>query len=188
MSRTLSTHRRLLAVFCGGFLGTMARYLLSAWLQAALGKGWPSDILLINVTGAFVLAFVTTLADATFLIGPTRRLFINVGFLGAYTTFSSFSLGADLLVRDGRWLPALLYLFLSLIGAVLAVALGDALGQRVIATRRRLAPASRKTRALTETLRVPARNEAGSGEHLDIQDDLLLPDRTEEGRPGRRNP
>lgn len=188
MSRTLSTRRRLLAVFCGGFLGTIARYLLSEWLQAELGKGWPSDILLINVTGACVLAFVTTLADATFLIGPTRRLFINVGFLGAYTTFSSFSLGDDLLIRDGHWLPALLYLFLSLIGAVLAVVLGDALGQRLIATRRRLAPTLRKTRTLTETLGMPARNEARSGEHLDIQDDLLLPDRTEEGSPGRRNP
>ena len=182
MSRTLSTRRRLLAVFCGGFLGAVARYLVSGWLQAGLGKGWPYDILLINVTGAFVLAFVTTLADATFLIGPTRRLFINVGFLGAYTTFSSFSLGGDLLVRDGHWLPALLYLVLSLMGAVLAVALGDALGQRVIATRRRSVPASRKTRALTETLGMSASDMADSGEHLDIQDDLLLPDRREEGR------
>jgi hypothetical protein len=102
----------------------------------------------------------------------TRRLFINVGFLGAYTTFSSFSLGADLLVRDGYWLPALLYLFLSLMGAFLVVALGDALGQRVIATGRRFALTSRKTRTLTETLGMPVGNEAGGRDHLDIQDDL----------------
>ena len=94
---------------------------------------------------------------------------------------------AGLLVRDGYWLPALFYLVLSLTGAVLAVALGDTLGQRVIATRRRSAPTSRKTRMLTETLGMPARNKPGGTAHLDIQDDLLLPDKTEEGRPERRS-
>ena len=100
----------------GGFCGTVTRYLLSIVVQGWLGKGWPYDILLINVTGAFVLAFVTTLADATFLVGPTRRLFINVGFLGAYTTFSSLTLGDVLLFRNGQWLPGVLYLLLSLLG------------------------------------------------------------------------
>ena len=94
-----SERRRILAILVGGFCGTVTRYLLSIAVQGWLGKGWPYDILLINVTGAFVLAFATTLADATFLIGPTRRLFINVGFLGAYTTFSSLSLGD----ATGRW-------------------------------------------------------------------------------------
>lgn len=188
MPRSLSTRRRLLAVFCGGFLGTIARYLLSGVLQAGLGKGWPYDILLINITGAFLLAFITSLADATFLIGPTRRLFINVGFLGAYTTFGSFSLGADLLLREDQWLPGLLYLFISVMGAVLAVALGDVLGQWIIARRRRSAPHLRKTRTLTGTLRVPARDEAGGRSHLDMQDDLLLPDTSEERKPGQRTP
>ena len=188
MSRTLSTRRRLLAVLGGGFLGTIARYLLSGLIQAGLGKGWPYDILLINITGAFLLAFITSLADATFLIGPTRRLFINVGFLGAYTTFSSFSLGADLLLRDGQWLPGLLYLFISLIGAILAVALGDALGEWIITQRRRSASNPRKTRTLTGTLGEPARDEAGGRSHLDMQDDLLLPDKAEEHRPGQRTP
>ena len=136
MARTLTPRRRLLAVMAGGFLGAIARYLLSLFVQSHLGKAWPYDILLINITGALALAFVTTLADATFLIGPTRRLFINVGFLGAYTTFSSLALGDILLFVGGKWLPALLYLFLSLIGGVLAVFLGDWLGQRVVGWRR----------------------------------------------------
>ncbi|HZR41851.1 MAG TPA: CrcB family protein, partial [Ktedonobacteraceae bacterium] len=79
-----------------------------------------------------VLAFVTVLADATFLIGPTRRLLINVGFFGAYTTFSSLALGDVLLFTGGKTFLALLYVFLSLFGGVLAVMLGDWLGQRVI--------------------------------------------------------
>ena len=124
----------------GGFLGAIARYLLSLLVQSHLGKAWPYDILLINITGALVLAFVTTLADATFLIGPTRRLFINVGFLGAYTTFSSLALGSILLFAGGNWFPALLYLFLSLIGGVLAVLVGDWLGQWVVGWGRRKPP------------------------------------------------
>src|SRR5438105_15435965 len=88
-----SLRRRLIAVLCGGFCGTITRYLLSGLIQSYLGKAWPYDILFINVTGAFILSFATTLAETTLLVGPTRRLFINVGFLGAYTTFSSLALG-----------------------------------------------------------------------------------------------
>lgn len=137
MARTLTARRRLFAVTSGGFLGAIARYLLSLLVQSHLGKAWPYDILLINITGALALAFITALADATFLIGPTRRLFINVGFLGAYTTFSTLALGSILLFSAGHWLPALLYLFLSLSGGMLAVLVGDWLGQRVVGWGRR---------------------------------------------------
>lgn len=130
---------RLVAVLAGGFLGTLSRVLLSALVQSDLGKGWPYDILLINVTGALLLAFLTTLADAALLLGPTRRLFVNVGFLGAYTTFSSFALGDIQLFGAGRWGGASLYLLLSLLGGLLAVLLGQTLGRRVIAWRTRMA-------------------------------------------------
>ena len=125
--------RRLLAVFCGGFLGTLARYGLSLTIQSMLGKGWPFDILFINVTGAFLLAFITTLADAALLIGPHRRLFFNVGFLGAYTTFSSLALGDVTLFSNQRTLLALLYILCSLLGGLLAVLLGQYSGMVLIA-------------------------------------------------------
>jgi len=137
MARTLSLRRRVMAVFFGGFFGTLMRYLLSTLIQSWLGKNFPFDILFINITGALILALVTVLADATFLVGPTRRLFINIGFLGAYTTFSSMALGDVLLFAHGSWLLALLYVALSLIGGVLAVLLGDWLGHRIIRTARR---------------------------------------------------
>lgn len=137
MRGVLSARRRLLAVFSGGFLGTITRYLLSVLIQSYLGKNWPYDILLINITGAFVLALITTLAEATFLIGPTRRLFINVGFLGAYTTFSSLALGDVSLFMHGSWLLALLYMIASLLGGILAIILGDGLGQWILRRRRR---------------------------------------------------
>jgi len=159
---TPSLPRRLLAVFVGGFFGTVTRYLLSIAIQSALGKAWPYDILLINVTGACVLAFITTLADASLFVGPTRRLFLNVGFLGAYTTFSSLALGDVLLFANGRWPLALLYLLLSLAGGIGAVLLGDALGQWCIRQAKR-----RHVRSVSNAQRE---------DHLDMQDDLLLPD------------
>jgi CrcB protein len=132
VSRTLSLHRQLSAVLCGGFCGTITRYWLSQLIQDHLGKGWPYDIFLINITGALLLALITTLADATFLIGPTRRVFMNVGFLGAYTTFSSFVLGDVQLATAGHWFSALSYPFMSLVIGILAVLCGKKLGQWII--------------------------------------------------------
>jgi CrcB protein len=133
----MSQRRQLSTVLCGGFCGTITRYWLSQLIQAHLGKGWPYDIFLINITGALLLAFITTLADAAFLIGPTPRLFINVGFLGAYTTFSSLALGDVQLATAGHWLSALSYLFMSLAVGLLAVLCGDALGRWVINCRKK---------------------------------------------------
>ena len=162
MSTTLSLPRRLLAVFSGGFFGTIVRYLLSMLIQTYLGKGWPYDILIINLTGAFVLASITTLADAAVLIGPTHRLVINVGFLGAYTTFSSLALGDVLLFANGHWLLALLYLFLSIGGGVVAVLAGDIVGNWCI----KLVKNQMKSQIVL----------VAKEDHLDVQDDLLLPD------------
>ena len=162
--------RRILAVLCGGFCGTVTRYLLSIVLQGWLGKGWPYDIFLINITGAFVLAFVTTLADATFLIGPTRRVFINVGFLGAYTTFSSLALGDVQLFRNGMWLAGGLYLVLSLLGGILAVIVGDACGRWFIRKVRKGSNKSGKAVPSSPLEKVPV------GEHVDVEDDVLLGD------------
>jgi CrcB protein len=160
-NRSLS--RRLLAVFCGGFCGTLVRYLLSIAISGWLGKGWPFDILLINLSGALLLALITTLADATFFIGPTRRLLLNTGFMGAYTTFSSLALGDVLLFGQGQILPALLYLLLSLAGGLCAVLLGNGLGQLLLRCFRRADRAG-----------------LDASEHLDIQDDLLLVEQRDE--------
>jgi CrcB protein len=170
-AHTLSAGRRLTAVFCGGFLGAIARYLLSLLIQGYLGKSWPYDILFINLTGAFVLSFVTTLADAALFIGPTRRLFINVGFLGAYTTFSGLALGDVLLLTKGSSSAALLYLIFSFGGGLLLVLFGDWLAQRLIQRVKRDYP--EKTHELPREVLPPTMK---AKDHLDVEDDLLLPD------------
>jgi CrcB protein len=178
MSRELSLFRRILAVFLGGFFGTIARYLLSQLIQSYLGKGWPYDILLINLTGAFFLALFTTLADAAMFIGPTRRLFLNVGFLGAYTTFSSLALGDVLLISNNQWLPAFLYLLFSITGGILAIQLGILSGQWSIKTvQRTFAP--RITREIT----VPTLQQPHTSDHMDVEDDVLYPEEPEVAQP-----
>ncbi|GHO46037.1 fluoride efflux transporter FluC [Ktedonospora formicarum] len=165
---TLSTRRRLLAVFAGGFCGALARALLSVLIQSHLGSGWPYDILLINLSGALLLAFCTVLADATTLLAPTRRLFVNVGFIGAYTTFSSLAMGDVLLLAHGDWLPAFLYLILSIVGGCIVILLGDWLGQLFLQRVRH-----RAHKVASRPLTRPLSDQSGV---VDIDDDLLLPE------------
>ncbi|HEX7735382.1 MAG TPA: fluoride efflux transporter CrcB [Ktedonobacteraceae bacterium] len=160
--QTLSLRRGILAVCCGGFMGTLVRYSLSLSIQGWLGKSWPYDILAINLSGALLLALISTLADKALLIGPTRRLLINTGFMGAYTTFSSLALGDLLLLSKGQLLPALLYLVVSLLGGLGAVLLGDWLGLRLIALLRRSHTAPAITSALAKAEEISLVDEAES--------------------------
>jgi len=173
VSDQLSLSRRMLAVLCGGFCGTIARYVLSWLMQGWLGKEWPYDILFINLTGALLLAFITVLAESAFLIGPTRRLFINVGFFGAYTTFSSLALGDVLLFAHGQSFLALLYLFASMAGGVLAVWLGDWLGSWCVKCFKPLswkaAPIEEQTGAKT----AQATDNIAGDEYLDERDNAM---------------
>jgi fluoride exporter len=171
MPGELSLSRRILAVFFGGFLGTIVRYLLSLTIQRYVGNGWPYDILLINLTGAFFLALFTTWADAAILIGPTRRLFLNVGFLGAYTTFSSLALGDMLVSSNGQWLSAFLYLFCSIMGGIVAIMLGIWSGQWSVKRVKRAFAQKTAAKIIVATLQG-----LHTGDHVDIDDDVLYPE------------
>lgn len=82
---------RLLLVVAGGGIGSAARYLVAIWMAHRF-DGFPWATLTVNVTGSFVIGVLATLADETGSIGPHARLFLLVGVLGGFTTFSSFSL------------------------------------------------------------------------------------------------
>lgn len=95
-----------LAVGAGSALGGMARYWCSGVAAHLFGETFPWGTLIVNVAGSFVIGFFATLTapDGRVFVGTTARQFVMAGFLGGYTTFSSFSLQTLNLIRDGDWL------------------------------------------------------------------------------------
>lgn len=107
----------------GGFLGANARYLLGGWVTSHWGAGFPYGTFVINVTGSFILGFFLAFAQDRTWVAPSARLLFAVGFVGAYTTFSTFEYETVRLLQDGELLLGTLYLAGSVVtGAVSAVA------------------------------------------------------------------
>jgi len=104
----------------GGFLGANARYLLSGQVAQRLGVGFPYGTALINLSGAFLIGIIVTVLTDRVVADPLWRQLIVVGFLGGYTTFSSYTFEAVTLLQDGRWDAALLYVVGSNLLGVLA--------------------------------------------------------------------
>lgn len=97
---------QVLAIGCGGFLGAVARYGLSVWVQRSSGSTFPWGTLVVNVLGCFVLGALMTLVQERSLVGPTARAFLSIGILGSFTTFSTFGVETFELMRTGGWLGA----------------------------------------------------------------------------------
>src|SRR5947207_1050953 len=83
---------RLLLVLAGGALGSAVRYLVATAMADRFGAAFPWGTLTVNIAGSFLIGLVAPLADEAGAIGPQARVFIVVGILGGFTTFSSFSL------------------------------------------------------------------------------------------------
>jgi CrcB protein len=115
----------------GGFLGANARYLVASWAAQRFGTTFPYGTFIINVTGSFLLGMFLALLQDRVAIHPHYRLFFAVGFLGAYTTFSTFSYESLRLLQEGNMLLALINLFGSLAVGLLGVILGCGLGRLV---------------------------------------------------------
>ena len=132
--------RRLMIVFAGGGVGSCLRALVLAWL-APWAATLPVPVLLANLVGAFVLSVVVVLADEAGLLRPETRLFLAVGVLGGFTTFSTFGWGADLLIAHQASGAALIYVGASLVGGVAAVGAGLVAGRELVVALERAAVA-----------------------------------------------
>lgn len=124
-----SNMEKFLLISAGAILGANARYWLGDWAAQKWGANFPYGTLLINVTGSLLLGIFLTLATERFLIDPRWRLLFAVGFLGAYTTFSTFTYESFNLLFKGQWLLGLTNLLGSTILGVIAVGLGVYLGR-----------------------------------------------------------
>ena len=113
----------------GGFLGANMRYLLQLWSADRWGSAFPYGTMAANVTGSFLLAFFMTLAIERFTIDPQVRLFIATGFLGGYTTFSSFGYETWRLLETSGWRQMGLNFFGNVMLGAVGVFFGIALAR-----------------------------------------------------------
>ncbi len=117
--------RHPIAISLGAIAGALSRYYITVWFVQRFGTGFAYGTFFINVTGCFGMGFFTTLAlDRVGAISPEVRLLVATGFLGAYTTFSTYGIETLYLLRDRAFLLAGLYWAGSAILGVISVQLG----------------------------------------------------------------
>jgi fluoride exporter len=120
---------KYLIVGIGGFLGAIARFWLGGYVSTKLGTRFPYGTFLINCSGSFLIGFIITLlADRTHW-SPNWRYLIPIGFIGAYTTFSTFEYETFRVIQDGELWIAFLNVVLSVIVGFVAVWLGVIAGR-----------------------------------------------------------
>ncbi len=113
----------------GGFLGANARFLVSSWAARLLGTNFPYGTFIANISGSFLLGIaIAILHDRALLASPQRHFFV-AGFLGAYTTFSTFTYESMQLFQQGTVLFGLLNVLGSVAIGLLAVFCGVLLGR-----------------------------------------------------------
>ena len=117
------------AVALGAMLGAHLRFLVTTWVAERLAPDFPYGTFLVNVSGAFAIGLVLSFLGERVGINPLWRLFFATGFLGGYTTFSSYAWEVLTLVQDGDWLPASGYIVGSNVLGFAGVWLGAALAR-----------------------------------------------------------
>jgi len=120
-----------LLISMGAILGANLRYWVGGWAASRFGASFPYGNLIINLTGSFILGLFMTFAVDRLLLDPRWRVLIAIGFLGSYTTFSSYTFESMSLILDNQWLSGLLNLFGSAFLGGLAVLLGILLARAI---------------------------------------------------------
>jgi fluoride exporter len=103
------TIRAPIAISLGAVPGALCRYYLTLFLTNWLGSKFPFGTFLINITGSLLMGFFVTLTIERAIVSPDLRLLVAVGFLGSYTTFSTYTLDTSLLLTSGNYIPGLFY-------------------------------------------------------------------------------
>ncbi|MCA1816541.1 MAG: fluoride efflux transporter CrcB [Acidobacteria bacterium] len=160
----MGTLTNYLAVALGGAAGAMLRFYLGGSALSRAAAPFPTATFVINVTGSFVLGFFLTMATERMNISPHVRLAVAVGFVGAYTTFSTFEYETARLVEDRDFVRALLNVLLSFAVGFAAVWLGIFAARRVEGAHAMTGTAYRRVRRQAET------DDATPGAQLDNSD------------------
>lgn len=120
---------QLLAIAAGGALGALLRYGVASGVHGVLGRGFPYGTLTANVAGSLLMGWLYVVLLERSLLGPQWRAALLIGLLGAFTTFSTFSIETLLLIEEGETARALANVLLSVILCLVAVWAGLMLGR-----------------------------------------------------------
>jgi CrcB protein len=120
-----------LIIGVGGFMGAIIRYILGVWIGQKWGKSFPLGTFVINVSGSFLIGLIMTLLTEKLMVNPQWRLLLVVGFLGAYTTFSTFEYETGNLLKDGEWMFAAMNVVLSVFLGFAALKIGEVIAKSI---------------------------------------------------------
>jgi CrcB protein len=116
--------KSIMIVGLGGFIGTVARFLISRYFQVNVTSVFPWSTFVVNIVGCLLIGIIYGISEKGDLFSPEVRLFLTVGICGGFTTFSTFSNDAFLLIRQEEWLRFALYASLSFFLGLVAVYTG----------------------------------------------------------------
>ena len=120
---------KYILIFAGGGLGAALRYWLQGVVYTRTGAAFPYGTLVVNVLGCFVIGLLMVSLEERFLAVPSLRLFLTIGILGGFTTFSTFSYETLALLRNGEFLMGLANVGFSILGCLTATWVGMQLGK-----------------------------------------------------------
>jgi len=118
-------------VALGGMVGTLARYHLQGLVQPRSGT-FPLGTLLVNLLGSFALGFIARYAAGTTVVSPEVRAGLTIGLCGGFTTMSSFAYETIALLGDGQYTRASVYLLTTVLGSLVAVAVGAGVAHKLL--------------------------------------------------------
>src|SRR5262245_41053475 len=123
--------RELLVVGLGGFIGSALRYWTSVLSYRFFGQEFPYGTLIVNITGCFLIGLLMSIFEERFIVNPTLRIFLTVGILGGFTTFSTFGYETVVLLREGSYSMGFENIIFSLVGCLTATIVGILIGRLV---------------------------------------------------------
>ena len=123
--------QRLALLGIAGALGALARYGLAGLVQKRMGIEFPWGTFAVNILGTFLFGMIWTIAEEKALLSPESRTIILTGFVGAFTTYSTFMFESGALLRDGEWLQCSANILGQVAVGLLALFAGLAIGRLV---------------------------------------------------------